>query len=103
MTEKSKLKKLLTTSRDASEAGNWIFSLVPIAVAFTFYMVFIITSDIENKGDLIAYGAAAGFVGLESYWVLRGWRKHHGSTVLMGIIGIVATLGLLKLYLSFAA
>lgn len=102
MGDESKLKKLLTTSRDPSEAGNWIFSLVPIAVAFTFYMVFIITSDIENKGDLIAYGAAAGFVGLESYWILRGWRKHHGSTVLMGIIGIALTLFLLKMYLSFA-
>jgi hypothetical protein len=102
MPEKNKLKKLLTTNRDSSEAGNWIFSLVPIAVAFSFYIVFILSSDIENKALFIAYGAAAGFIGLESYWVLRGWRNNHGSTVLMGIIGIAATIGLLKLYLAFA-
>lgn len=102
MEDKSKLTKLLTTSRDSSEAGTWIFSLVPIAVAFTFYIVFIISSDIENKALFIAYGAAAGFIGLESYWVMRGWRNNHGSTVLMGVLGIAATTGLLKLYLSFA-
>jgi uncharacterized membrane protein HdeD (DUF308 family) len=103
MAEKSKLNKLLTTNRDPGEAGNWIFSLVPIAVAFTFYIIFILSSNIENKALFIAFGAAAGFIGLESYWVLRGWRNNHGSTVLMGIIGIVATLGLLKLYLFFTA
>ncbi len=101
MEEKSKLKKLLTTDRGPDEAGNWIFSLVPVAVAFTFYIVFITTSGLENKDIFVAYGAAAGFIGLESYWVLRGWRSNHGSTVLMGIIGIAATLGLLSLYLSF--
>jgi hypothetical protein len=103
MAEKSKLKKLLTTNRDRNEAGNWIFSLVPIAVAFTFYIIFILSSDIEGKALFIAYGAAAGFIGLESYWVMRGWRNNHGSTVLMGIIGIALTIGLLKLYLYFTA
>jgi hypothetical protein len=102
MAEESKIKKLLTTSRDSSEAGTWIFSLVPIAVAFTFYIIFITSSDIENKALFIAYGAAAGFIGLESYWIMRGWRNNHGSTVIMGVLGILATIGLLKLYLSFA-
>jgi hypothetical protein len=103
MTDKSKLKKLMTTNRDPNEAGNWIFSLVPIAVAFTFYLIFILSSGIEDKMLFIAYGAAAGFIGLESYWVMRGWRNNHGSTVLMGVVGISATIGLLKLYLYFTA
>ena len=101
MEDKSKLNKLLTTGRSPGEAENWIFSLIPVAVAFVFYIVFIAASNIENKDLFIAFGAAAGFIGLESYWILRGWRKHHGSTVLMGILGIAATLGLLSLYMSF--
>jgi hypothetical protein len=47
----------------------------------------------------IAYGAAAGFIGVEGYWVFHGWRNNHGSTVVMGILGIAVTLVLLGLYL----
>lgn len=101
MSDESKISKLAHTSRDRGEAENWIFSLTPIFVAFVFYIMFIITTDIENKGLFIAYGAAAGFIGLETYWVVRGWRNNHGSTVVMGVIGIAITLGLLKLYLVF--
>ena len=101
MADKNKLNKLLTTRRDQEEAENWIFSLIPVSVAFAFYIVFITASDLENKEIFIAYVATAGFIGLESYWILRGWRKNHGSTVFMGILGIAATLGLLNLYLSF--
>lgn len=100
MTDESKLKKLVKTSRDAGEAESWIFSLVPICVAFVFYILFILSTDIEKKDLFIAYGAVSGIIGLESYWIVRGWRKHHGSTVIMGIIGIAITLGLLKLYFS---
>ena len=100
MTEKNKLNKLLTTGRGQDEAENWIFSLIPVTVAFAFYIVFITASDIENKNIFIAYGAAAGFVGLETFWILRGWRKNHGSTVFMGVLGVAATLGILNVYLS---
>lgn len=103
MGKRNKLKKLVTTNRGPEEAENWIFSLIPIAIAFTFYIVFITTSDIEDKGLFIAYGAAAGFIGLESYWILRGWRNDHGSTILLGVLGIAATIALLSLYLSFAS
>lgn len=102
MSEDSKLDKLLTTKREAGEAENWIFSLTPIAVAFVFYILFIITTDIENKGLFIAYGAAAGIIGLQSYWIVRGWRKNYLSTIIMGVLGIAITLGLLKLYMYFA-
>ncbi|MDH3987348.1 MAG: hypothetical protein OEV12_13200, partial [Gammaproteobacteria bacterium] len=57
-----KVKKLLTTSRDPNEVQDWIFSLTPIGVAFGFYMMFIMSSDIEPKGLFVAYGAAAGII-----------------------------------------
>lgn len=102
MDEESKLNKLVRTSRGIGESEQWLFSLTPIAVAFVFYIMFIISTDIENKGLFIAYGAAAGMVGLESYWIVRGWRRNHGSTVIMGVLGILITLGLLKLYMAFS-
>ena len=97
----SKLNKLLTTSRGKSETEDWIFSLTPMGVAFVFYVMFIMSANIEPKGLFLAYGAAAGFIGLESYWIVRGWRKNNVSTILMGLLGIVITLGMLFLYKSF--
>jgi hypothetical protein len=98
----SKLNKMLNTKRDIGETEDWIFSLTPITVAFVFYILFIINSTIEQKGLFIAYGAAAGLIGLESYWIVRGWRKHHLSTVIMGLLGIVITLAALSFYMSVA-
>ena len=102
MERTSKLKKLLTTSRHQSEIEDWMFSLVPIGVAFTFYIIFVMSSNIEPKGIFLAYGAAAGFIGLESYWITRGWRRNHATTILLGLIGIAITLSLLFLYVSIA-
>ena len=101
MSDESKLSKIMKTSRGMNETESWIFSLAPVGVAFVFYIMFIVSSDIDQKGLFIAYGAAAGLIGLETYWVVRGWRKNHGSTVILGILGIAITLGLLQLYLSF--
>jgi len=101
MESESKLNKLLTTDRDKNETEDWIFSLTPMGVAFVFYIMFIMSTEIEPKGLFLAYGAAAGFIGLESYWIVRGWRKNNVSTIVMGFIGIAITLGLLFLYLSF--
>ncbi len=101
MEEESKLNKFLKTKRKAGEAEDWIFSLTPISVAFVFYIMFILSTDIEQKGVFIAFGAAAGLIGLESYWIVRGWRQHHLSTVVMGVMGIAVTLGLLNMYMSF--
>jgi hypothetical protein len=50
---------------------------------------------------ILVTGIAAGFTGLQSYWIFRGWRKNHGSTVLLGIIGIAITLGLAWGYMNF--
>jgi hypothetical protein len=100
MGNSDKLEKLLATQRGPGEIHDWIFSLTPIGVAFVFYVVFIMSSDIEPKELFIAYGAAAGFVGLETYWIVRGWQNNHASTVIMGAIGILVTLFALGLYLS---
>ena len=96
----NKLNKLLTTHRGPGEIQDWIFSLTPIGVAFVFYVVFIMSSSIEPKGLFIAYGAAAGIIGLESYWIARGWHNNHASTIILGVIGIIITLSALGLYMS---
>ena len=100
MESTSKLNKLLTTSRDKNETEDWIFSLTPMGVAFVFYVFFIMSTNIETKGLFLAYGAAAGFIGMESYWIVRGWRKNNISTIVMGFVGIAITLSLLFLYIS---
>lgn len=101
MGESSKINKLVTTHRGPGEIQDWIFSLTPIGVAFVFYIVFIMSTQIEPKGLFIAFGAAAGFIGLESYWIIRGWRNNHAITIVLGFLGIAMTLGLLGLYLNF--
>jgi hypothetical protein len=101
MSNSNKLDKLLKTQRGPGEIQDWLFSLAPIGVAFTFYIVFIMSSDIEPKSIFLAYGAAAGFIGLESYWIVRGWRKNNISTIIMGITGNFMTLGILWLYLTY--
>jgi FtsH-binding integral membrane protein len=100
MKSTNKLNKLLTTHRGPGEIQDWLFSLTPIGVAFVFYIVFIMSSAVEPKGLYIAFGAAASFIGLESYWVVRGWQKNHASTVIMGAIGIVITVFVLRFYMS---
>ena len=47
-------------------------------------------------------GAAAGFTGLQSYWIFRGWQKNHALTIVLGLIGIAIVLGLVRLYLTLA-
>jgi hypothetical protein len=100
MGRESKVKKLLTTSRGPSEVEDWLFTLTPLGVAFAFYMIFIMSTNVEPKGLFMAGGAAAGIVGLESYWIFRGWRKNHASTIILGFIGIAITLALFSLYAS---
>jgi hypothetical protein len=91
MGDASKLTKLLKTSRDPKEVQDWIFSLTPLGVAFVFFFVFLLPMDLPNKDIILVMGLAAGFTGLESYWIFRGWQRNHGSTVLLGMIGIAIT------------
>ena len=90
-------EKSLSTASNSEVVENWVFSLIPVGVAFVFYLVFILQSDIENKNLFIAYGATAGFIGLESYWITQGLRKQRSGIVVMGVIGIALTLGVLYL------
>lgn len=90
-----------TTVNSSEVVENWIFSLIPVGVAFLFYVVFILQANLENANLFLAYGATAGFIGLESFWIIRGWRNNRISTVVMGFTGIAITLGILYLYLSF--
>jgi hypothetical protein len=97
----NKLRDMFGTGRDPMEVQHWLFSLIPLGVAFTFFFVFLLPMEIPNKPLVLLMGFAAGFAGLEAYWVLRGWKKNHGSTVLMGLIGIAATFGVVGLYIRF--
>jgi hypothetical protein len=97
-----KLKKLLKTPRDPREVQDWILSLTPLGVAFVFFFVLIAPMDLPNKELIMVAGVAAGFAGLQSYWIFRGWQKNHGSTVVLGVIGLVLILALAWLYVSLA-
>jgi hypothetical protein len=101
MENTSRLKQLLHTSRDECEAHDWVFSLTPVGVAFVFYLMFIMSANIERSGMFIAFGAAAGFIGLESYWVVRGWKKKHLSTIVLSTLAIALTVGLLNVFMHF--
>ena len=79
---------------------DWLFTFVPLGIAFTFYVVFIMATSIEPKGLFLAGGAAAGFVGLQSYWVFRGFCKKRPFIIVTGLIGIAVTIALLMLYMS---
>jgi hypothetical protein len=96
----SKLSQMFRNSRDEKEVERWLFSLTPLGVAFVFFFIFLLPMEIANKEFVLITGAAAGFAGLQSYWVFRGWRRNEGSTVIMGIIGIALTFGAVYLYLS---
>jgi len=58
--------------------------------------------DVPNKDIILITGIAAGFTGLQSYWIFRGWRKNHASTILLGLIGIAITVSLAWGYITLA-
>ncbi len=102
MAEPGKLEKLLSTPRDRHEIEDWMFTLTPLGVAFVFFIVFILSTNLANKELIMVAGTAAGFVGLQSYWIFRGWRKNHAITILMGLVTIALVLGLVWLYMQFS-
>ncbi len=83
-----KFSKLIKTERDEREIGRWIMSLAPLTLAFVFFVVFLTTVEIANKDVLYVIGGTAGFAGLQTYWIIRGWQRNEGTTVLLGVIGI---------------
>jgi len=103
MPNESKLNKLLKTSRNPQEVEDWIFSLTPLGVAFVFFFIFLLPMEIPHKDMVLVIGTAAGFTGLQSYWIFRGWRKNHALTIVLGLIGIAIVVVLVRLYLTMAA
>jgi hypothetical protein len=103
MAHDGKFGKLLRTGRNPQEVEDWLFSLIPLGVAFVFFFIFLLPMDIPRKDVVMIIGTAAGFTGLQSYWIFRGWRKNHALTIVLGLIGIAIVLGLVNLYLTFAA
>ena len=102
MSGDDKVSKLLKTSRDPQELQDWMFSLIPLFVAFAFFLVFIWSIDLPHKDIIILIGAAAAFIGFEAYWIYRGWRKNHFVTILFGVIGVVITIAISWAYITFA-
>jgi uncharacterized membrane protein YwzB len=102
MAHDGKLGKLLKTGRNPQEIETWLFSLIPLGVAFVFFFIFLLPMDIPRKDVVMVIGTAAGFTGLQSYWIFRGWRKNHALTIVLGLIGIAIVLGLVRLYLTLA-
>jgi hypothetical protein len=102
MADDGKLGKLLRTGRNPQEIETWLFSLIPLGVAFVFFFIFMLPMDIPRKDVVMVIGTAAGFTGLQSYWIFRGWRKNHALTIVLGLIGIAIVLGLVRLYLTLA-
>jgi apolipoprotein N-acyltransferase len=92
-------QKSSASVNSSHEVENWIFSLIPVGVAFVFYVVFILQSGLDNANRFIAMGAGAGFIGLESYWIVTGLRNNRKGIVVMGLVGIAITLGALYLFL----
>jgi hypothetical protein len=84
-----KIDNLIQSRRDEAEVHRWLFSLVPLGVAFVFFFLLILPMEIEHKDMIIVTGLAAGFAGLQGYWMFRGWQRNEGLTVLLGLIGIV--------------
>lgn len=92
-------RKSLEDASNSEVVESWVFSLIPVGVAFVFYVVFILQSDLDNKNVFIAYGAIAGFIGLETYWIMMGLQKQRKGIVVLGTIGILLTLGVFLLLL----
>ena len=64
--------------------------LALLAMYVPFFFIFLLPMDIPNKDIVLVIGAAAGFAGLQTYWIARGWQRDEGSTVLLGLIGLAA-------------
>jgi uncharacterized membrane protein HdeD (DUF308 family) len=96
-----KLKKIAATERDMHETQRWIFSLTPLGIAFLFYFLFLLPMDIPNKGLLYVIGGAAGFAGLQAYWIVRGWRRNEGLTIILGLLGVLFAAAVTTLYITY--
>ena len=96
-----KVDNMLKKKRDENEVQRWIFSLIPLGVAFVFFFIFMLPMGIANKDVILVTGAAAGFAGLQTYWIFRGWQRGEGLTIVLGVIGIVIAAVFAWSYITF--
>lgn len=84
----------------AADVPLWVNSLFPVMAGFVCYVGLVLATGIEPRDRLIAYGAAAAFIGLECYWILRGLRDNHFGTMVTGFVGAALAVLVLDRYLS---
>ena len=96
-----KVDHMLESKRDEKEVQRWIFSLIPLGVAFVFFFIFMLSMEMPNKDVILVTGAAAGFTGLQAYWIFRGWRRNEGLTIVLGVIGIAIAAAFVWSYTAF--
>ena len=96
-----KNNRMQVAKRDEKEVQRWIFSLIPLGVAFVFFFIFMLPMQIANKDIILITGAGAGFAGLQTYWIFRGWRRGEGLTVVLGVIGIAIAAAFVWAYIAF--
>ncbi len=100
MEDSGKPREVLSITESAGDVPDWIMSLAPVGVAFVCYVSIILAAGIDPKEKIIAYGAAAAFIGLECYWILRGLQNNHFGTMVTGFLGAAMAVLVLDLYLS---
>ena len=96
-----KNNRMRVAKRDEKEVQRWIFSLIPLGVAFVFFFIFMLPMQIPNKDVILITGAAAGFAGLQTFWIFRGLRRGEGLTVVLGVIGIAIAAAFVWSYITF--
>lgn len=100
MGDSDKARERPSNTGGSVDAAIWVMSLLPVGVAFACYVGLILATGIEPKDRLIAYGAAAAFIGVECYWILRGLRDNHFGTMVTGFVGAALAILALDRYLS---
>ncbi|MEO5342118.1 MAG: YibE/F family protein [Gammaproteobacteria bacterium SHHR-1] len=96
-----RLEKMFGEYRDDKEMEKWFMSLAPLTIAFLFFVIFMLPVKIENKDLILVAAGCAGFAGLQAYWVVRGWKRAEGMTILQGLLGIALALLVAWSYLHF--
>jgi len=96
-----KVDNMLASKRHEKEVQRWIFSLIPLGVAFVFFFIFMLPMEMPNKDVILVTGAAAGFAGLQTFWIFRGWRREEALTIVLGIIGIAIAAVFVWSYTAF--
>jgi hypothetical protein len=99
MKDYNKLNSKPSLAGSVADIPLWINSLLPVMAMFLCYTGIVVAAGIEPEDRLIAYGAAAAFIGLECYWILRGLRDNHLMTMVTGIVGAAMAVLLLDRFL----